>query len=506
MAIKSVGTRKVIDSSSAAISYAFETGPGVLATPVEWKGIRTITQGEFGPSLERYTTEEISPTRQNQLGDVVGLSAAANFDFVFRQRNAEDFLEGIFFESIFRYGYLTGDKIASVSTTAVTAKSGTSPIDLGFVIPTGFTLLVEMKGFTNAANNGRKTITATSATALTTTGLVAEATPPDTATVEVVGFKQTGTTAALTYNSGVSKLTGIDLTKTKLRKGSWIYIGGEDDATKLNAAGTRLGGVARVGAIETTGVTLDITSFNAAAATTAAGFEVYLPTRGFRNGTGSDAFYFQFERQLGIHPVTKQAQAEYVEGCIANTMSIMIPTREVVKSSMSFVAVDSKTKKDGLKPGIRPVYRRVRDYNTSSALKHMNLYRHDTNSTKTRLFSYLSDLTLEINNNVTAIPAIGIVGAYDVSAGNFMVTGSLTAGFNDTDAIDSVRNNSDMGLYVAGQRANEGFVLDVPLMRLGTAGVNVSQGEPLTLAIDSEAGENDEGYTVLMDFFDYLPE
>ena len=43
-------------------------------------------------------------------------------------------------------------------------------------------------------------------------------------------------------------------------------------------------------------------------------------------------------------------------------------------------------------------------------------------------------------------------------------------------------------------------------MRLGTAGVNVSQGEPLTLAIDSEAGENDEGYTVLMDFFDYLPE
>ena len=62
MAIKSVGTRKVIDSSSAAISYAFETGPGVLATPVEWKGIRTITQGEFGPSLERYTTEEISPT------------------------------------------------------------------------------------------------------------------------------------------------------------------------------------------------------------------------------------------------------------------------------------------------------------------------------------------------------------------------------------------------------------------------------------------------------------
>ena len=424
MAIKSVGTRKVIDSSSASMSYAFESGPGALAAPVIWFPFRTTSQGEIGPSLERYTTEEITPSRQNQLGDVVGLSAAANFDFVFRQRNAQDFLEGIFFESIYRYGLVTGDNIASVTTTVIKAKSGTDWTTLGFAIPTGFNLLVECKGFTNAGNNGRKTVTAVSATDLTIADLVAEATVPDDATVEVVGFKQTGTAAALTYTSGVSQLTGVDLTETRIRKGSWIYLGGVDDATKLSASGVPLGGVARVEAIETTGVTLDITSFNAAAATSAAGFEIYLPTRGFRNGTGSDAFYFQFERQLGIHPTSKMPQAEYVEGCIANTMSIMIPTREVIKSSMSFVAVDSKTKKDGHKAGDRPTLMRVRDYNTSESLKHMNLYRHNTNSTKTPLFSYLSDVTIEINNNVKAIPAIGLLGAYDIVAGNFMVTGS----------------------------------------------------------------------------------
>ncbi|MBL1368260.1 phage tail tube protein, partial [Acinetobacter baumannii] len=62
----------------------------------------------------------------------------------------------------------------------------------------------------------------------------------------------------------------------------------------------------------------------------------------------------------------------------------------------------------------------------------------DTDSNAMPLFGYATDANIAINNNVTAKKAIGTIGAFDVSAGNFEATGNVTAYFTNVAAIDAV--------------------------------------------------------------------
>ncbi|MBU0801814.1 MAG: hypothetical protein KKA05_12540, partial [Alphaproteobacteria bacterium] len=112
---------------------------------------------------------------------------------------------------------------------------------------------------------------------------------------------------------------------------------------------------------------------------------------------------------------------------------------------------------------------------------------------------------VSINNNVSPTKAIGTLGAFDTSAGNFEVGGSITAYFTTISAVRAVRQNADVGLSVIGASKNAGFVFDIPLLGLGGGRLNVEKDAPITVPLEPAGAENANGYTMFYEAFSYLP-
>lgn len=154
----------------------------------------------------------------------------------------------------------------------------------------------------------------------------------------------------------------------------------------------------------------------------------------------------------------------------------------------------------------RPVALNEEALNTSSDFSRIKLAAvSTTDATVTDLFAFSTDLTLTLNNNVSALKAIGTLGGFDTTAGTFEVGGSLEAYFADVAAVQAVRNNSDVTLDFAIVKANMGLLFDVPLLSLGDGRLNVEQDQAIKLPLETSAAESRFGYTLLMQQFPYLP-
>ena len=123
----------------------------------------------------------------------------------------------------------------------------------------------------------------------------------------------------------------------------------------------------------------------------------------------------------------------------------------------------------------------------------------------TPLFGYCDDLKVEIKNNVSPNEALGVLGAFEASAGNFVVTGSVEAYFQTVAAAAAIKNNADVALSTILARANAGMTFDIPLLQLG-GGINkVEKDRPVKVPLTTEAGTAPTGFTFSTTVFSYLP-
>jgi hypothetical protein len=145
-------------------------------------------------------------------------------------------------------------------------------------------------------------------------------------------------------------------------------------------------------------------------------------------------------------------------------------------------------------------------FNTSSDFSRIKLATVvDGDANPTSLFAFAMEMTMTINNNLSQNKALGVLGAFDVTAGTFEVGGSMNVYFADVAAVRAVRNNADVTIDIAMVKNQVGIVLDIPLLSLGDGRANVEQDQPIMLPLETNAAESSFGNTLTYQHFPYLP-
>lgn len=499
-----------IDSNITGLAFAEETALKTLPVTPVWYGLEPNSYSDFGGELSTVARAPIDPSRQNKKGTITDLDASGGFNIDFTKSNLTRLLQGFFFadaRELPNTKPINGTDVAITGATAGT-KTYAAASGLGSFVAGQIVLA---SGFSNAGNNGIKTVaSSTAGTVVVNETLIDEASPPAGAKLETVGFEFATGDINLAVVSGIPSIvaTAADFTTLPgLTVGAWVFLGG-DNATNAFANNV---GFARIKSIAAKAIAFDDTTFSPVNETgTAKKIRIFVGTmlRNEKNPALIKRRSYNIERQLGSGPTS--TQAEYLEGAVANEFTLNIPQADKLNADLSFVACDNTHKSgeagDEIKSGTRVSAAGEDAFNTSSDIYRIKMSVIDpASSNPSALFGYVSEATVSINNNVTPNKAVGILGAFDTSAGNFEVGGSITAYFTTVSAVRAVRNNADVGLSVIGASSNAGFVFDIPLLGLGGGRLNVEKDAPITVPLEPAGAENANGYTMFCEAFSYLP-
>lgn len=425
-----------------------------------------------------------------------------------------------------REGRTDTDTGVGAATTVVTG-GGNAALTLTVTNQNGLTWqvgdLIFMAGHDDAANNGLFRLTTVVDNLLTTAEtLTLDATINAAATLTTVGFEGTAGDIDVVNDGGVNlptlTSTALDFTTLGLIRGEWIFVGGDAVIDKFTTAANN--GFARVHTIAANVLTFDKTAgLMVTEASTTETIQLFLG-RVLKNESDSTLQVrrtYQLERQLGApdDSLPSEIQAEYVVGWTPNEITFNYNTADKIVVDLSGVATDVETLTGptALKAGSRPSLVAGDAFNTTNDIARLKLsvLNRTAGANPTALFAFLTEFTININNNVSPNKAISVLGAFDVTAGQFLVEGTMEAYFADITAVSSIRNNDDITLDVAMVKgsagAKSGTLIDVPLITLGDGRLDVTQDEPITLPLDTPAGADKVfDHTLLMMFWDFLPD
>lgn len=505
-----------IDSNLTGLAFAEEVCLKQLPTLADdgadpvWYGLEPNSYSDFGGELTTVSRTPIDPSRQNKKGTVTDLDASGGFNIDVTKTNLARLLQGFFFADAREKPTTQPLNAAAKPITSVTASTKKYAAASTLVAFNKAGYLVFVSGFGVAANNGVKTVVSADTDDITVSEVIAdEASPPAAAKLEVVGFQAADADVNVAVTSGIPSLisTVLDFTTLGLIVGEWVYVGGDAAGTKF----ANNNGFARISAIAAHALTFDDVSWEAVNETgTGKTIRLWFGLVLKNESTPSliKRRSYNIERQLSEGPT--DTQAEYLEGAVANEFTLNVPQADKLNADMSFVACDNTYRSgesgDEIKIGTRVAAPGEDAYNTSSDIARIKMSVIDPASANPdALFGYVTEATLSINNNVSPNKAVGVLGAFDTSAGNFDVGGSITAYFTTVSAVKAVRNNADVGLSIIAASKQNGFVYDVPLLGLGGGRINVEKDNPITVPLEPAGAQNENGYTMLYNKFAYLP-
>lgn len=503
---------KKIDSNVTGLRFAEEVDIATLpgGSPIFYP-LEPNSYSDFGGNLTLLARNPINPSRQRKKGVITDLDASGGFQQDITQTNLLRLLQGFFFAD-WREKLTTAPmNAAAQAITSVVTATDTYAAATGLA---GFLAndLIFASGFGQAGNNGLKTVDASTAgTVDVAENLVDEAAPPAAAKLQKVGYVHAVGTVDIVVSGSYPRLVRAsgakDFTTFGLIPGEWVFIGG--DSAGLRFVNTANNGFARVRSVGAAFIEFDKTA-GTMVAETGTGLTVQMfygnVLKNERDPAEIVRRTYHLERTLGQD--ANGTMSEYLKGSVANELGMNVAQADKVTVDLSFIATDNeqRTGLQGVKTGTRPDLVDAPAFNTSSDFSRIKMHIiTDGVTNPSPLFAYLTDLTLSINNNVSPNKSIGVLGAFDVSAGTFEVSGEVTAYFSDITAVQAVRNNADVALDFALVKNNAGLVWDIPLIALGDGRLNVEQDQPITLPLSNEAAEGSNGHTLLLNEFPYLP-
>lgn len=501
-----------IDSNLTGLRFAEEATlrvlPGTGGVNSVWYPLEPNSYKDLGGQISTIARNPINASRQRKKGVTTDLDAGGGFVQDLTMNNTTRLLQGFFFADAREKpttAPLATAKVAIASVVATTKKfaaTGMPAFKVG--------ALVLASGFSTVANNGIKTVGAiTGADVTVVEVLVDEAAPPVAAKLETIGHTFAVGTVAMGLNGNLARMNitgGLDATTLGLIPGEWVFVGGDlaTDSFTTNPAGFARINVIAAGYIEFdktdwtpvveagTGITLKI-------------FTGLIIKNEFVPGLIKRRTY-HVERTLGND--TNGVMSEYLVGAVPNELTLNMPMADKITADMTFVAMDNEQRSglQGVKLGTRIVLPSANAFNTSNDFSRIKLASVSaTDANPVPLFAFATEMTITINNNVSPNKALGVLGAFDTTAGTFEVGGKITAYFSSIAAVQAVRDNADITLDIAMVKDNAGLLLDIPLLSLGDGRLAVEQDTAIMVPLENMAAESKFGHTLLFMSFPYLP-
>jgi hypothetical protein len=499
-----------IDSNSTGLSYAEEETIKTLPVTPVWYPLEPNSYSDFGGQIKTVARNPINSSRQRKKGVTVDLDASGGFNQDLTQTNLTRLLQGFFFADLREKVTNQPMNAAATLVSAVAALTDTYTFGSGAL---GSSYLVNdivlASGFGVSANNGLKIVASSTATTVVVgDGLADEAAPPATAELAVVGYQFASGDATITVVGDTVTLvnTTKDLTTLGLIAGEWVYIGGDTAVTQFATAADN--GFARIQSIAIHAIVFDKTAGTMVADAGAAKTIQLFKGNVLKNESNPALIKrrsYQLERTLGQD--ANGTMSEYLVGTVSNQLTLSVKQADKVTADLAFVATDNEQRNGttGVKTGTRKTLSPETAFNTSSDFSRVKMHQVTTSTNPTALFAFLTEFTLTVNNNISPDKAVAVLGAFDVSAGTFQVSGNVTAYFADVAAVQAVRNNADVSIDFALVKNNAGLVWDLPLLALGDGRLSVEQDKSITLPLSLDAAESLAGHTLLLNEFPYLP-
>jgi hypothetical protein len=503
-----------LDSNRTETRYSEETAFKTADGSAVWKPIAVNSYSEARGQFAKVVSAPIASDRQRKKGVTVDLDAQFGANIDLNAFNLQDLMQGVFFADFRAKTEFGGaGQVVSVnSSNQFTAASGLTAFAVGD--------LIVLRGGTQAAGNSNRVlrVTVVIGTLLTVAETLSAETLPASAKLVKVGVR----TAAgdLDVNAAgafpVITSTTLDFVALGLVPGEHIWIGGDAALTTFSTAVNNC--LARVLTVATNSITIDKASKGAMVteANTLNTVEIYVG-RVLKNEQAADIVRrtYQIERQLGAldTALPSQIQSEYFTGCVANEFTLNLKQADKINCDLKFISADQELRSGvtGLKAGTRPAAENADVQNTSISLKRVRLAKVVSgNEAPSPLFAYVPDLTININNGVEPLKALTVLGAFEMSAGDFVVTGNMSGFFSDIAAISAIRNNDSLTLDIMSVQGAQGWVLDLPLITLSDGSVDVQKDKAIMVPLNFEAASGEEvnanlDHTCLMVWFDGLP-
>lgn len=481
-------------TNTVSMSYVAEASVGVLPGTPEWKYIEPNNISTYGASITTKARNPISATRGAKKGAVVDLDSAVEFDGDLTMDSFYDFASGFMFAT---WNEQNKYVPASVASTAYTVTANGAALSAGD--------LVYARDFTNSENNGLKVVDAGSTTTVIEVEetLVAEASPPTAARVDVVGVQAVATDLSIDSSGDLVSAGTLDFTTLGLVQGQGIYIGGGTTATDF---ATSPGGYARCKAITATKITLDKTE-NTLVTDAGTGKTIQIFIGSFiRDVATSDGNFlsttYQFEQRIpGLDEGTSYI---YAKGNTCNTVGFSIPTADLITATWGFVGTDTDVPTTTREASGSWVDPSLTDAMSATAdIAKLRLAKAD----ETSLATWTKSLDISINNNAVSEKVVANLGAVDIGYGDFAITGSTEVILENDDIVNAVRNNETVTLDFVSNNDDGAIWVDIPSMTLGSGSMSYPRNELIKVAIDGSAFEDAYfGYSIGITYFPYVPE
>lgn len=499
-----------IDSNSVGLRYSEEVDLGEADPAAVWTKLEPNSFPDFGGTVGTVPREPITQTRQRKKGLATTVDATGGFNADLTQEGLPDLAQGFLFADLRTKNELS---VATVDGTGEVFEPATG----GDAYVAGDLLFAQ--GFDDAANNGLHEVSGIPAAASIPVSSDLVEAAGQSGTLRRVGFHFTAADAAIDASGSLPKLTTTtkDLTTLGLVPGEWVFLGGDTAATQFATAENN--GFARVRSVSANEIVFDKTQNTMATEAAANAVQMFFAPRVLKNESDPSLIMrrtYQLERTLGAPDAAlpAQIQSEYLVGAVPNELQFNIATADKVTFDASFIAqdVEYRTAAQGVKAGSRPEVDESEAFNTSSDFKRVRLSKVvDGDAAPTPLFAFAQDISVMVNNNISPNKAVGVFGAFDMTAGFFAVSGSLTAYFGDVAAQAAIRDNEDITLDMHMVKGNQGITLDLPLITLGDGKPSVEANSPITQPFTFEAAAGNKihenlNHTLLLGWWDYLPD